>query len=210
MQAPHLIYEDQDLLVVDKPSGKLVTEVQAALAPAKLAHRLDRETSGVLLLAKNESALEYLQQLFRERRVKKTYWAIVCGAVKREAGTIDLPIGRSQKDPRRRVASLKAFGRLRPARTNFQVLERWPDFTLLEIRPETGRTHQIRVHLKSFGYPLAGDRLYGAPANAPGLGRLALHAVSVEFKDRAGRSLKLLAPLPEDFSLALAHLREKC
>ncbi len=207
---PLVIYEDNDLLALDKPAGISVLELQSRLPQATLVHRLDRGTSGLILAAKHPAAREYLRELFRARRIEKTYLALVCGVVRRDEALIDLPIGRSAKDPRRRVASAKAFGRLRSARTHFRVLERFSGLTLLEVKPETGRTHQIRVHLKAFGYPIAGDELYGAPGVAPGMRRLALHAARLVFPNRRGETTRLAAPLPEDFAHALALLREKC
>lgn len=228
---PKIIYEDDDLLAIDKPAG-LATHRDSFSAdravtdwlvdyyppaarvgePARpgIVHRLDKATSGVLLTAKNQAVYLFLKNEFRLGRVQKIYRAIVCGVVKRDEGVIDLPIGRSNRDPRRRVASAKAAGRLRPAVTGWRVLERFVKHTLLEVKPQTGRTHQIRVHLKAIGYPILGDKLY-APNQLSWsmMPRQALHALSLEFNRPAGERLKVVADPPADFRAILDFLRQR-
>src|SRR3989338_6640383 len=159
-----ILYEDDNILAVDKPSGVLVDAIAAKYPKFILAHRLDKGTSGVLLLAKNEKAREFLKNQFKNREVKKFYHAIVVGNVKKAHGVINKPIGRSPRDFRRRLAGRGARGEMREAVTEYKVLKRFgtpsKKFTYLEVKPKTGRTHQIRVHLKFFNYPIWGDALY--------------------------------------------------
>ncbi|MBI2100157.1 MAG: RluA family pseudouridine synthase [Candidatus Vogelbacteria bacterium] len=206
MDSPTIIYEDEDVLALNKPAGLTVVELAEKYPQVTLAHRLDKETSGVILAAKNETALEYLRQLFRTGGIKKKYLALVYGHP--PGGTIDLSIGRSRKDPRRRIAGKGATGKLREAVTEYRVLEELGKYSLLEVKPKTGRTHQIRVHFKALGYPIACDGLY-APGRAcpPPLGRQALHAESVEFIDQTGKKRLFRAVLPPDFQEALDNIR---
>ena len=217
-----VLYEDQDVAAIDKPAGMVVhagagirsgTVVNAllhrfgalsgaagALRPG-IVHRLDRYTSGVLLVAKNDAAHRALADQFSGRRVEKVYLALVHGAVKRETGRIDRPITR---DPARRVRMTARLGRGRPAWSEYRVLRRFERFTLLEVRIGTGRTHQIRAHLASIGHPVAGDTLYGAPAkaeNRPPLGRYFLHAHRVRFRRPANsEEICVVSPLPKELA----------
>jgi 23S rRNA pseudouridine1911/1915/1917 synthase len=227
--ALEVLYEDECLLAIAKPPGLVVhpapghwsgTLVNALLhrwrAPAPefdpsrlgLVHRLDKETSGVLLIAKDEATLAELGRQFRRREIQKSYLAIVWGAVRPIAGVIDRPIGRHPIH-RRRMA-IRSHGR--KSTTRWEVLERLSGTTLMRVRPETGRTHQIRVHLASIGHPVVADSVYsrrrkGEPAG--GLERQALHAESITFRHPStGASTTLSAPLPEDFALALVRLRQ--
>lgn len=217
MLEPAIIYEDKDVLVLDKPAGLDVVAVAAWLQSkypeAQLAHRLDKDTSGVLLVAKTEKVYEYLKNLFQTRQVQKKYLALVYGLVKNEHGLIALPIGRSRKDPRKRLAGKGATSKLREALTEYVVKEKFSHHTLLEVSPKTGRTHQIRVHLKALGYPILGDQLY-APASllatSPQLPRQALHAASLTLKLPSGQTKEFNAALPEDFSTVLASLGSSC
>lgn len=213
-----ILYEDKYILAVDKPSGILVDEVLEKFPGAILAHRLDKETSGVLLLAKNEKAHEFLKQQFsapalelktksgladRQARIKKTYIAIVSGWVKNERGVVNKPIGRSPRDFRRYSAGRGARGEMRAAETFYKVSKRFEQgankFTILEVRPKTGRTHQIRVHMKYLNHPVACDSLYNPKGACPkGLKRLALHALSIEFKNMKGESVKIESPVPKE------------
>src|SRR6185369_12384042 len=187
-----VLYEDEEMLAINKPAGMVVhpaagnrsgTLVHALLyrdpsiawpgqpERAGIVHRLDRDTSGVILVAKNVAALEALSRQFRERSIRKTYLALVHGAVA-DSGRIDLPIGRHPTERKR----MSVIGRpARAAISEYRPLERLGAFTLVEVRPLTGRTHQIRVHLSAKGFPIVGDRLYGGKTKA-GISRQALHA----------------------------------
>jgi 23S rRNA pseudouridine1911/1915/1917 synthase len=170
-----------------------------------IVHRLDKDTSGALVVAKNQKAFEFLKKQFQERTVTKKYLAVVYGNVKNDKGVIDRPIGRSKSDFRKWSATRGARGEMREAVTEYKVLKRFHDrkgepFTLLEVSPKTGRTHQIRVHLKAINYSIVGDKLYGgARLAALGFKRTALHAGSVSFETSPGKKVTVLAPLPADF-----------
>jgi 23S rRNA pseudouridine1911/1915/1917 synthase len=172
-----------------------------------IVHRLDKETSGVLVVAKTDRAFEYFKSLFKDRKIKKSYNAFVYGLVKKDKGIIDRPIGKSSKDFRLWSAQRGAKGKIREAVTNYQVLAKNNEVSFLEIYPLTGRTHQIRVHFKAINHPVVCDFLY-APKKESILGfkRIALHAVSVEFKNLKGKNLLIKAPLPEDFVTAFNFL----
>jgi 23S rRNA pseudouridine1911/1915/1917 synthase len=238
---PKIIFTNEQLLILNKPAGWLthpsgrgdapaVTDWLIAHYPllatiglperlqdgtliprAGILHRLDRETSGVLAVGKTSEAFEWFTRAFRERTVAKVYRAIVSGVVKPDDGVINLPIGRSRQDPRRRVASKKAHGELRPAITNFHALERFAKHTYLELKPETGRTHQLRAHLKAIQHPILGDTLYAPKGLAvPTISRTALHAYSLTLPLINGEKISFVAPLPEDFSQTLDSLRSAC
>jgi 23S rRNA pseudouridine1911/1915/1917 synthase len=225
-----IVYEDADVLVIDKPSGLVThpspgrssgTLVNALLgrAPASeygavagsdrpgIVHRLDRDTSGLIVVARNDHAQQALMAQLKARRVKKTYLALVQGSPVAEVGRIEAPIGR---DPRHfgRMAVLAAG---RPALTGYRVRERLPGWSLLEVDLLTGRTHQIRVHLASIGHPVAGDPVYatGAARRGPdGLMRLFLHSWRIEFAAVTGeRLIRAEAPIPDDLERVLAGLR---
>lgn len=236
-----IVHEDDALLVLDKPAGLVVhpgagvssgTLVHALLhhAPAiatvggagrpGIVHRLDKDTSGLLVVAKTEEAYLALVEALRERRVTRVYHALVWGDPGPNHGWIELPIGRDPKD-RKRMAVVRQGGR--PARTRWRVLERFGVVTLLEARLETGRTHQIRVHLAAVRHPVVGDPVYGgrvkkslslrpserslADALLRGMRRQALHAATLELTHPvSGRPLRFEAPIPEDFAGALALL----
>ena len=170
-------------------------------------HRLDRFTSGVILVAKNDAAHRALAALFAGRQVEKTYLALVHGAVKADRGRIEKPIAR---DPRHRTRMTARLSRGRAAWSEYRVLRRFADFTLLEVRIGTGRTHQIRVHLASIGHPVAGDRLYGAPAKnetVPPRERFFLHAHRIRFQHPfTGQPLEIESPLPEDLRCWIEQL----
>ncbi|MCE9549261.1 RluA family pseudouridine synthase [Candidatus Nomurabacteria bacterium] len=228
-----ILYEDPNILAIDKPAGisvhgdgrtkektitdwvlknypkmKNVGEMLGDIKRPGIVHRLDRETSGILLLAKNQKAHEFLKKQFAEREVKKVYNAIVSGFVKNDRGVINKPIGRSPSDFRRWLAGRGARGALRDAITEYKVLKRFEvastKFTYLEIKPKTGRTHQIRVHMKYLNHPVVCDALYDPTGPCPkGLARMALHAKSIEFKNLKGESLKIESPLPLQFKKVL-------
>lgn len=171
-----------------------------------IVHRLDRETSGIMLVALNQKSFEYYKNLFQDRAVKKTYHTFVYENIKEDSGIIDKPIGRSRNDFRQWQAGDKARGEMREAITEFKVLGRATDksFTFIEAKPKTGRTHQIRVHFKYIFHPLLADSLYAPERqNSLGFERLALHSRQIEFVDQEGNSVVETAPYPEDFENAL-------
>jgi 23S rRNA pseudouridine1911/1915/1917 synthase len=232
-----ILYEDKDILVIDKPSGisvhpdgrskeKTITDWFVKKYPkaknigesilvddkeikkSGIVHRLDKETSGVLILAKNQKAYEFLKDQFKNREIRKFYNTIVSGFMKDERGIIKKSIGRSPNDFRKRLAGRGARGDLREAITEYSVVKRFEDkknkFTYLEVRPKTGRTHQIRVHMKFINHPVVHDSLYNPNKPYPkGIERLALHAKSIEFKDLKGNILKIESPLPKEFQSIL-------
>ncbi len=218
-------YEDEHLLVVDKPAGVVThpsaghaggTLVHGLLAhavaggddPARpgIVHRLDRDTSGLLVVAKSERAHRRLQRMLRERRVERTYLALVHGATP-PALSIDRPIGRDRRN-RTRMAISDADGR--QAVTHARRIEDLGRFSLLEVRLETGRTHQIRVHLESIGHPVVGDRVYGRREEDLGLERQFLHAARLVFPHpETGERIEVESPLPHDLELALARARRQ-
>ena len=209
-----VLFEDHCFVIVDKRPGLVVhpgagttapTLVEGLLADRSLppsddpvrpgiVHRLDKETSGVIVVAKTPAALSSLQQQFASRSVTKAYLAVVQGVVPEEEGWIDAPVGRDPQAPRR--MSVQANGR--PAQTGFHVLSRWNHSSLLVVRPRTGRTHQIRVHLHYIGYPVVGDLLYGGPSDS----RLLLHAWRIAFlHPETGETVSFEAPVPDGFPL---------
>lgn len=216
-----IVYEDDDLLVVDKPAGLVVhpspghaghTLVNAVLAHCPnlsgiggegrpgIVHRLDKDTSGLIIVAKNDAAHLSLARQLKERKIEKTYLALVEGRVRPAGGVIDAPIAR---DPRHRKR-MAVVARGRDARTRYRVLREADGRSLLEVRPETGRTHQIRVHLASIGHPIAGDALYGRRRD-PSLARQFLHAQRLAFRHpRTGERIELEAPLADDLARYLA------
>lgn len=236
-----IIYEDEDIMAVNKPSGVLAhkhansgeeetvadwvlqkyPETRDVGEPLKLnsgeiikrpgiVHRLDKETSGVILIAKTKAGYEHLKNQFKNGEIKKNYRAFVWGNFEKLAGIIDKPIARSNSDFRKKSAEKGKTGIEREAITEYKILNQKTVissrsrnnnvFSYLEVYPKTGRTHQIRVHLKSIGRPVVCDFLY-APKKPPALGfnRLALHAFSITFKNLKGDTVVAEAPLPEDF-----------
>ncbi len=177
-------------------------KIRTEIKKPGIVHRLDRDTSGVMLLAKNQKAYEFLKKQFQDRTIKKIYHTVVSGWLRDERGVINKAIGRSPSDFRRYSASRGARGEMREAVTHYKVLKRLESpvkFTYLEVSPKTGRTHQIRVHMKSIDHPVACDSLYNPGKPCPkGIKRLALHARSIEFKDLKGKIVKIESPLPPD------------
>jgi 23S rRNA pseudouridine1911/1915/1917 synthase len=228
--ALEIIYEDADVLVINKPSGLVThpspgrtggTLVNALLgrAPASdygavagadrpgIVHRLDRDTSGLILVARNDAAQAALMAQLKARRVRKTYLALVHGSTAAEIGRIEAPIGR---DPRQ-FSKMAVLPNGRPSVTGYRVRERFSGWTLLEVDLLTGRTHQIRVHLASIGHPVAGDPVYatGVAKRGPeGLARLFLHSWRIEFASVEGeRLIRAEAPLPTELESVLEVLR---
>jgi 23S rRNA pseudouridine1911/1915/1917 synthase len=214
-----ILYEDTDVVAVAKPAGLIThsdgrTEEATAedwfkekypSAEGGYVHRLDRDTSGVLVFAKNMPAYLFLRQAFHDRDVHKTYLAFVYGAPKEKTGVIDFDIGRSRQDFRLRSAQPKAKGTLRDALTRYEVVGETEGYALLKMKPETGRTHQIRVHLKAIHHPIICDPLY-APNHKPALGitRLGLHAYSLDLPLPSGTRTTITAPIPSDLAPALS------
>lgn len=181
-----------------------------------IVHRLDRDTSGVVLIAKNQPTFTYLKRQFKKRAIEKIYNAFIYGALKDPVaslrtgnkGVIDAPIGRSPKDIRMWTAGRGAKGEARDARTEYKVIKRFTDngkdFSYLEIYPKTGRTHQIRVHMRYINHPVVSDNIYrGSNSPALGFSRTALHASRISLKDQSGKPINIEAPMPEDFLNAL-------
>ena len=218
-----LVYEDEALLVVDKPAGVVVhpapghehgTLVQGLLGRGiagghesrpGVVHRLDRDTSGLLIVARTPDAHRRLVAQMARREITRSYVALLVGALPQDAGTIDAPLGRHVRD-RKRISIHTT--RPRRAVTHFRVRRRLPGYTLLDVRLETGRTHQIRVHFAALGYPVAGDTTYGEQGRRPaGLARQFLHAAHLEFAHPlSGAPLSFDAPLPDDLAGFLAAL----
>lgn len=254
-----ILFENEDVVIVNKPSGLVVHSDGKTNEPTLvdwvlknypningvgenmiinhkgkeielnrpgIVHRIDRDTSGVLVIAKTQESFDYLKQEFKNKTIEKTYHALVYGHVKNEYGTIDQPIGRSSKDFRMKMAGSHARGKLREAQTEYRVIERYIDesqkdkqgifekYTLVECKPKTGRTHQIRVHLKWLNHPIVADSLYrGKRKNVLGMTRTALHAQKICFNDHKGDVIETSCPLSEDMyqtirslSIANTHL----
>jgi 23S rRNA pseudouridine1911/1915/1917 synthase len=259
MKEPAILFENENLLVINKPAGLVVhadgktaepnlcdwliqkyPNIKEVGEPAKapdgkiiyrpgIVHRLDRETSGAMIIAKNQASFEFLKEQFQNRQVHKTYNTFVWGLFKENKGEIDRPIGRSKGDFRRWSAGRFARGEMREAVTEYKVLESrtfsslkeasvegsegasiTPAVSFVEARPLTGRTHQIRVHMHFLHHPVVGDSLY-APnhPNILGFKRLALHSRVIEFTDVGGGLLRIEAPYPEDFESALKLFQGK-
>ena len=223
-----VIYEDKDIIVVNKPKGMVVhpangnpdgTLVNAIMAMCKgslsgiggeirpgIVHRLDKDTSGIIVVAKNDKAHINLSEQIKEHRVKKTYIALVRGIVKENEATINMPIGRSEKDRKKMAVTKKG----KEAITHFRVLERYDKYTLLQVNIETGRTHQIRVHLSQIGYPIVGDEVYSNGKNEWNIKGQCLHAKSLEFTHPiTGEKMYLEARLPEYFENMLEDLEKR-
>lgn len=225
--AVDVIYEDKDIIVVNKPKGLVVhpangnpdgTLVNAIMAICKgslsgiggeirpgIVHRLDKDTSGIIIIAKNDEAHINLSEQIKNREVKKTYIALVRGFVKENEATINMPIGRSPKD-RKKMAVVKNG---KNAITHIKVLERFNNYTLLQVNIETGRTHQIRVHLSEIGYPIVGDYTYSNGKNEFGIVGQCLHAKSLKFRHPiTNKEMYLEAELPQYFKDVIKKLEE--
>lgn len=201
-----IIYEDKDLAAVNKPYGVNFDWAFEARPDFLPVHRLDKDTSGIILFAKNTEAQEYLRKLFQNHEIKKTYLTLVVGEVKNREGVIDLAIGRSKKTPLKRVAIGEQRGKVREAVTEYKVIKKFKNFTYLEAYPKTGRTHQIRSHFSAIGHPVVCDKLYsGKKFICPhGLTRQFLHAYAIEFTMPSGSRMRLETDLPEDLKKTLS------
>jgi 23S rRNA pseudouridine1911/1915/1917 synthase len=232
-----ILYEDENLLAVNKPSGLVVhadgrTKEEALTdwikekypacekvgEPLKIGtgetikrwgivHRIDRETSGVVLIAKNQKTYDFLKNQFLDREIEKSYHAVVYGDVRYDEGIINLPIGRNSSDFRKRATGKAIRGEAREAITHYKTLARKERLSLIEANPRTGRTHQLRVHFADIGHGIIGDRLYGVSKKLPvNISRLALHAYAIEFElppvasQKKGELIKIIAPYSEDFA----------
>ena len=223
-----ILYEDEDVIVVNKARGMVVhpaagvsrgTLVNALLAHCKdlsgingalrpgIVHRLDKDTSGVMIAAKNDTAHRSLAEQIQEKTAKRVYWAILTGNIREEEGVIHGAIGRNPKD-RQKMAVVRENGK--DATTNFRVLERFGAYTLAECRLMTGRTHQIRVHMAYIGHPVLGDPKYGTKKCPFSIEGQALHSKTLMFTHpRTGEKMEFEAPLPEDMQMILDELRGK-
>ena len=222
-----VVYEDADVIVVNKPSGMVVhpapghpdgtlvnallyhcagtlSGIGGALRPG-IVHRIDRDTSGLIIAAKNDAAHQYLSAQLADHTLARTYECIVVGSLREDRGTVDAPIARHPAD-RKRMAVV-AGGR--EAVTHWEVIARYPGYTHVRCRLETGRTHQIRVHMAYIGHPILGDTVYGAKKEVPGLTGQCLHAVGLRFlHPRTHEVVELSCPLPEEFTRMLQKIRK--
>ena len=222
-----VVYEDADVIVVNKPSGMVVhpapghpdgtlvnallyhcagtlSGVGGALRPG-IVHRIDRDTSGLIIAAKNDAAHQYLSAQLADHTLARTYECIVVGKLREDRGTVDAPIARHPTD-RKRMAVV-AGGR--EAVTHWEVIARYPGYTHVRCRLETGRTPQIRVHMAYIGHPILGDTVYGAKKEVPGLTGQCLHAVGLRFlHPRTHEVVELFCPLPEEFTRMLQKIRK--
>ena len=223
-----VVYEDEDVIVVNKPKGLVVhpapghpdgtlvnallyhcagtlSGVGGALRPG-IVHRIDRDTSGLIIAAKNDAAHQYLSAQLADHTLARTYECIVVGKLREDRGTVDAPIARHPTD-RKRMAVV-AGGR--EAVTHWEVIARYPGYTHVRCRLETGRTHQIRVHMAYIGHPILGDTVYGAKKLVPGLTGQCLHATGLRFiHPRTGEPVELHCPLPPEFTAMLQKLQSK-
>lgn len=246
MEEPKIIFEDEHMLVIDKPSGLAVhgegfdpagtlvewflKRVPSAVGVGEprigsdgkeiersgIVHRLDKDTSGVMVLAKDQETFDYLKTQFKDRFAKKEYRALVYGQMNERWGTIDRPIGRSSRDWKLRSSERGAKGKLREAVTDWENIisgeYEGESFSYLKLKPKTGRTHQLRVHLKSISRPIVSDKLYATgkyeDSNNLGLSRLALHAFRLSLVLPGGEEQTFEAPIPADMEEAIAKIAQ--
>ncbi|MFT6361600.1 MAG: 23S rRNA pseudouridine1911/1915/1917 synthase [Candidatus Paceibacteria bacterium] len=247
-----ILFENENLLVINKPSGLVVHSdgktdepnlvdwvlenypelngigenmfielhgKEVELNRPGIVHRIDRDTSGCLVIAKTQESFDNLKDKFKNREIHKTYYALVYGHIKNDSGLIDQPIGRHTKDFRMKMAGESARGKLREAQTEYTVLNRYVDeskrdkqklfekYTLVECKPKTGRTHQIRVHLKWLNNPIVADSLYrGKRKHVLGLERTALHSQTISFDDIGGERITVSVDVPVDIQQSLDSL----
>jgi 23S rRNA pseudouridine1911/1915/1917 synthase len=233
-----IIFEDKNILVINKPTGLQVhpsecaqtdtltnaliaqypeisevhdETVDAYLRPG-IVHRLDKDTSGVMVIAKSKNVFDELKKLFKDRNIEKKYLAVVKGVMESESGTIDKPLARSAGFSKQLIARENTKTKVRQAVTNYKVIEQYENFALLEVFPKTGRMHQIRVHLASLGHPIVGDLIYGSKTSKNKkevlVKRQLLHAKSLAF-ELDGKHCDFEAKMPQDFAQFLARLKEK-
>lgn len=228
-----ILYQDKNLIVVDKPAGIQVHPDQRkrndtlvngllfefpeirtvgddpSMRPG-IVHRLDKDTSGIMVVARNQDAFDELKSRFKNREIEKKYWAIVYGILNEKKGIIEKPLARSSNYKKQVVASRKTKTKIRPAVTEYRVLEEFGNYSLVEASPKTGRTHQIRVHLASIGHPVVGDEKYILKRikKAPGAKRQLLHAKSLAF-DIFGKKYAFSSELPQDFNDFLENLTKE-
>lgn len=235
----NIVYEDENILVLNKPAGlithpKNISDTQDSVTGwlsskypaiknigepfiasgqevprAGVVHRLDKDTSGLLVVAKNDESFFYFKKLFQDRKIKKYYLALVNGRPKEPKGVISFPLGRIGLKRTTKIIGNKLIDK-KEALTEYKTVKKFANHTLLEVAPQTGRTHQIRVHLNSIGTPVAGDVIYGFKrAKSPmGLRRLFLHAYKLEFTTPDGKKMTLETDLPEDLSRLLENLEK--
>lgn len=224
-------YEDQDILLVNKPAGMVVhpavghetgTLVHAVLAHCPdlpgiggeirpgIVHRLDKDTSGLMLVAKNDKALRFLQKQFKERTIEKTYLALVEGDIQPPSAFIDAPIGRDPRQRKKMAVIRSQSFTSRPAQTSYELVTSYGDFSLVRCHPYTGRTHQIRVHMAFLGFPLVGDSVYGHRKQKMKLGRHFLHAAALTFLRPSDKQpLSFEAELPSELQFILNQLEQR-
>lgn len=233
-----VVYEDSNIIVINKPAGlithqKNIEDKQpsvvdwviahypelknigesfiasgAEVPRAGILHRLDKDTSGLLLIAKNNETFFYLKNLFQTHKIKKRYLALINGKPKEPKGTIRAPLGRIGLKRTTQITGKKLIDQ-KEAETEYKTIKNYGGYTLLELSPKTGRTHQLRVHLNSIGHPITGDVIYGFKklSSPPDLNRLFLHAYKLEFVTPEGKSLAIEADLPEDLQNVLNKLQ---
>lgn len=230
-----ILFENDDIIVIDKPAGVLAQATVSSKSPSVtdflknhypkicevgedelrfgIVHRLDKDTSGVMIAAKNNEALAFLKNQFKERLTQKTYLALVYGTVEPKEGSVDLRIGRSKTNPNMQTvidSPKKEDIKSREALTFYKVLENYKGYTLLEVQPKTGRMHQIRVHLKAIGHPIVGDKKYFFKKNTdlkPKMERQFLHAHKLEIFISQGKKMAFNSDLPQDLRLFLDKIR---
>lgn len=237
MSPPQVVYKDSDFLVINKPSGlithqKNIDDKQPSVvdwviqnypelknigepfiasgketARAGIVHRLDKDTSGLMIIAKNNEAFFYFKNLFQTKKIKKCYLALAHGKPKESKGIISSPLGRIGLKRTTKIIGKKLIDK-KEAETEYKTVRNYKDFSLLELSPKTGRTHQLRVHLNSIGHPIAGDTVYGFKklSPPPGLQRLFLHAYRLTFSAPDGKAITLEADLPDDLQNTLNTL----
>lgn len=216
-----IVFENAEFLIIDKPAGLVVHPARTDSRDGSvldairdkttdpdpdrpgIVHRLDRDTSGLLVVAKTAEAKAYLQSQFKARLIQKKYLALVCGHPKLPEATVKLPIARAKANPTKRVVASSG----RDAETAYVEQARYSGFSLLEVAPKTGRTHQIRVHLAHLGHPVAGDSVYGGKTAV--LKRQFLHATELDFSGPDGQAYHFTSPLPPELAVFLAKLEEK-